>query len=200
MVSGARNEADVAVDFLIDRHNGRKNTVSEKENENSSQPGSSRRRFLSKIWLALGGLALLELIGVVFAYLRPRKPRARTGDFGSRIVAGAVDGFEPNSVTAFPRGHFYLVRLDDGGFLALSRKCTHLGCTVPWNADEKKFICPCHSSAFDIKGDVIRPPAPRALDRFAVNIENRMVRVDTAKAFKRTGFRIEQVTYPKKRE
>jgi cytochrome b6-f complex iron-sulfur subunit len=172
--------------------------MSEKEDKNSSQPAPSRRRFLSKIWIALGGLAFFEMLGVVFAYLRPRKLPARSGDFGSRIVAGAVDGFEPNSVTAFPRGHFYLVRLDDGGFLALSRKCTHLGCTVPWNADEKKFICPCHSSAFDVRGDVIRPPAPRALDRFAVNIENGRVRVDTAKAYKRTGFHIEQVTYPKK--
>jgi cytochrome b6-f complex iron-sulfur subunit len=172
--------------------------VSEKKIEESMKPENPRRRFFTRIWLTLGALALFEMIGVIVAYLYPRKPRAKTGGFGSRIVAGAVDGFEPNSVTAFPRGHFYLVRLDDGGFLALSRKCTHLGCTVPWNADEKKFICPCHSSAFDIRGDVIRPPAPRALNRFAVNIENRMVSVDTAKAYKRTGFRLEQVTYPKK--
>ena len=27
--------------------------------------------------------------------------------------------FEPGSVTAFPRGKFYLVKLEDGGFLAL---------------------------------------------------------------------------------
>ena len=31
------------------------------------------------------------------------------------------------------------------------------------SAAEQRFICPCHSSAFDIRGDVVNPPAPRAL-------------------------------------
>ena len=90
----------------------------------------------------------------------------------------------PHSVTAFVRGRFYLARLADGGFLALSRKCTHLGCTVPWVATENKFVCPCHASAFDITGNVISPPAPRALDIYAVMIENDIVKVDTSRADK----------------
>ena len=61
------------------------------------------------------------------------------------------------------------MRLDDGGLLALSCKCTHLGCTVPWVEKEKKFLCPCHASAFDITGNVINSPAARALDTFPVS-------------------------------
>ena len=53
--------------------------------------------------------------------------------------------------------------LDDGGFLALHRKCTHLGCTVPWNRAENRFVCPCHASAFDLAGDVVSAPASRAV-------------------------------------
>jgi cytochrome b6-f complex iron-sulfur subunit len=113
------------------------------------------------------------------------------------ITAGLVDNFEPGSVSAFVAGKFYLARLEDGGFLAMSRRCTHLSCTVPWVAAEKKFICPCHSSAFDIRGEVTSPPAPRALDLYPVEIRNNVIRVDTGKPGKRSVFAPEQVTYPK---
>ena len=79
----------------------------------------------------------------------------------------------------------------------MSRQCTHLGCTVPWDDEQKKFICPCHASAFDITGDVLSAPATRALDLFTVDIENNMVRVDTGKRIKRSQFRPEQVVYAK---
>jgi len=39
-------------------------------------------------------------------------------------------------------------------------------------------------------------PAPRALDIYAVNIENDIVKVVTANPIKRSEFRKEQVTYP----
>jgi cytochrome b6-f complex iron-sulfur subunit len=99
-------------------------------------------------------------------------------------------------VTAFIRGRFYLSRLKDGGFLALSRKCTHLGCTVAWESEKKIFLCPCHASAFDMTGEVISPPAPRALDLYPVVIENDMVMVDTGNRIKRRGFKISQVVRP----
>lgn len=38
--------------------------------------------------------------------------------------------------------------------------CTHLGCVVPWNAAENKFICPCHGSQYNEQGRVVRGPAP----------------------------------------
>ncbi|CAI9090368.1 OLC1v1025131C2 [Oldenlandia corymbosa var. corymbosa] len=38
--------------------------------------------------------------------------------------------------------------------------CTHLGCVVPWNAAENKFICPCHGSQYNNQGRVVRGPAP----------------------------------------
>ena len=122
---------------------------------------SSRRGFLWKLWLALGGVALLEYIGLLTDFLWPRKPAGAAEE--SIVVAGPVDQFEAGSVTAFPQGKFYLARLENGGFLALSRECTHLGCTVPWIADEHRFVCPCHSSAYDERGVVLSPPAPRPL-------------------------------------
>uniref|UniRef100_A0A453BBC1 Cytochrome b6-f complex iron-sulfur subunit, chloroplastic n=2 Tax=Aegilops tauschii subsp. strangulata TaxID=200361 RepID=A0A453BBC1_AEGTS len=41
--------------------------------------------------------------------------------------------------------------------------CTHLGCVVPWNAAENKFLCPCHGSQYNNQGKVVRGPAPLSL-------------------------------------
>lgn len=168
-----------------------KNAVNQKQN--------SRRSFLNKLWYALGIIALAELIAVAFAYLRPIKSKSHVENSDTIISAGDVNTFALNSVTAFVRGRFYLTRLADGGFMALSRKCTHLGCTIPWVAKENKFMCPCHASTFDITGNVISPPAPRALDYYAVTIENDVVNVDTRQPMKRSEFKAEQVVYAKKK-
>jgi len=170
-----------------------------KAQKKKSETEQSRRSFLNILWVALGGVALAEFVAVAFAFLRPRKAKVRTESAVSIVTAGAVDSFAPRSVTAFVRGKFYLARLEDGGFLALSRVCTHLGCTVPWVEKEMKFTCPCHGSVFDITGGVINPPAPRALDVYPVTIENNMIKVDTLRAIKRSTFNVDQVTYPKKK-
>jgi len=159
---------------------------------------SSRRSFLNKLWIVLGVLALVELVALVIAFFHPRKEREKAGDSEGILETGSVDKFALNSVTAFVRGKFYLARLEDGGFLALSRKCTHLGCTVPWSSKEMKFVCPCHASVYDIRGEVVSAPAPRPLDLHHVFIENNIVKVDTNKVIKRGVFRAEQVVYPKK--
>ena len=153
-----------------------------------------RRSVLSRIAALLGGLAVLEAGWIGATFLGTRRSRASLQEGPGIQVAGLVERFEPGSVTAFRDGHFYLVRLDDGGFLALHRKCTHLGCTVPWVADEQKFICPCHASAFDMRGDMLSAPAVRALDLFAVRIENGIVKVDTNKLIRRAAFESHQIT------
>jgi Rieske Fe-S protein len=61
-----------------------------------------------------------------------------------------------------------------------------------------KFICPCHSSTFDIHGDVIEAPAPRPLDLFRLTIENKVIKVHTGERIKRSEFQTGQVVYPKK--
>ena len=159
----------------------------------SPEPESSRRGFLGRVWLLLGGVALAEAVWIVGDFFRPRRRQAVDDDASSVIVAGPVERFEPGSVTAFPEGRFYLARLADGGFLALHRECTHLGCTVPWVAAEDRFICPCHASSFDISGDVLSPPAPRPLDVFPVRIENDIVKVDVSRPIKRQSFMASQV-------
>ena len=153
---------------------------------------TTRRSFLGRLWLTIAGLALLEYVIIAADFLRPHRREAQ--DRGAIIIAGPIERFEPGSVTAFPQGKFYLARLQDGGFLALSRRCTHLGCTVPWDSGENLFVCPCHASTFAITGEVLGPPAPRPLDIHPVRIENGIVKINTGERIKRAAYEAAQVT------
>jgi len=152
----------------------------------------SRRNFLKMGVGTLSALALLEVGGASLLFMQPR---SLEGEFGGLVQAGPVDTFLPGSVVEFPAGRFFLVRSQEGGFLAVYRRCTHLGCSVNWQADQNRFFCPCHASSFDVHGDVENPPAPRALDTFPVQITDGQVSVDTGRIQSRDTFTPEQLAY-----
>lgn len=152
----------------------------------------TRRNFLGLAWGAAGALALAGAGGVALSFFAPRNVE---GEFGGIFVAGNVADFPPGSVTPFPAGRFYLVRQLDGGFLALYRKCTHLGCAVPWDQAQGQFVCPCHGSAFETSGQVLNAPAPRPLDRFPVAIDNGVITVDTSAPIQRDWTTNEDTVY-----
>lgn len=57
-------------------------------------------------------------------------------------------------------GHRYGAYRDAADQLHLvDAACTHLGCTIKWNNDEKTWDCPCHGSRFSYKGQVLNGPA-----------------------------------------
>lgn len=165
--------------------------------EHEQKSDITRRSFLNRLWAFLGVIAVAEAAIIATRFFKPRKPVNTAEALDPIITAGAIDNFEPGTVSAFVRGKFYLARLEDGGFLAMSRSCTHLNCTVPWVAKENRFVCPCHSSEFDITGEVINPPAPRALDLYALSIENGVIKVDTSKPVKRSAYDPGQALYVK---
>jgi cytochrome b6-f complex iron-sulfur subunit len=153
-----------------------------------------RRDFFNQSWKGLGVLAAVEITGMFTAYLFSGKPK--NSDHPKQLLeAGPATSFAPGSVSAFMGGRFYLARQLDGGFIALSLRCTHLGCSIAWEEKQNRFVCPCHSSAFSINGEVLNPPASRALDYYPVLIENGVVRVDIGTLKERTRFTKDQLQY-----
>ena len=143
----------------------------------------SRRDFLNIVWGAAGAIAVTEL---GLTGLRFLSPRTVEGQFGGEFNLGSPDQYPPGSVTPVEAGRFYLVRLEDGGLLAIYRRCTHLGCAVPYDQATGQFVCPCHGSAFTADGDVLNAPAPRPLDLFSLSInQDGEILVDTGKAIER---------------
>jgi cytochrome b6-f complex iron-sulfur subunit len=65
--------------------------------------------------------------------------------------------------------------------MALYQRCVHLGCRVPWCATAQWWECPCHGSKYNQAGEWKEGPAPRGLDRFAIEVSGSQIVVDTSK-------------------
>ncbi len=86
-------------------------------------------------------------------------------------VRGLTAGFmaPPRAmVEQLPKGHGGIVEVENkkvgvykdekGTSHIVQARCTHLGCQLEWNPDEKSWDCPCHGSRFDYMGHVIDNP------------------------------------------
>ncbi|MEX2101269.1 MAG: Rieske 2Fe-2S domain-containing protein [Actinomycetota bacterium] len=67
------------------------------------------------------------------------------------------------------------------GVMPLYQRCVHLGCRVPFCQTSQWFECPCHGSKYNEAGEYKLGPAPRGMDRFAIEIDGSgNVLVDTS--------------------
>lgn len=165
--------------------------------------GITRRQFLSRAWWVAAGLLAVETTGGLVASLWPRLKAA--GGFGTKLSIASVEearAMPVGTVTYFLEHRFYLSRVESG-FIAIYRKCTHVGCVVPWRPDDPsedglaekgRFNCPCHGGIFDRYGIVHAGPPPRPLDLFPITIERGELVVDTGTTIQRSGFDESQAT------
>jgi Rieske Fe-S protein len=88
------------------------------------------------------------------------------------VSAGTLNALSPNSGLLFKFGNRpgIVVRTADGEVRAFSAICTHLDCTVQFKADASQLWCACHNGWYDLTGNVVSGPPPRALERFVVNL------------------------------
>jgi menaquinol-cytochrome c reductase iron-sulfur subunit len=72
-----------------------------------------------------------------------------------------------------PIGSVWLVRQPPGAkpeVVAFTSECPHLGCAVNLTADGKSFLCPCHTSVFDLAGKRLNDVPPRGMDALEVDL------------------------------
>ena len=118
---------------------------------NKAHSQGKRRRFL----FFCASLAALYPLFRFLGYSIPRKPR---------II---------EIPSPLPAGGFYLgsdyILFDNGDTTwALSRRCTHLGCTINYREKDGLLECPCHQSRFSPEGKVLHGPAEKQLARYKV--------------------------------
>ena len=71
----------------------------------------------------------------------------------------------------------YVSRAADGQLQVLSAICPHMGCSVGWQANQQRFVCPCHGGQFGPDGQRIAGPPPRGLDNLRTQISDGKLQV-----------------------
>jgi len=147
-----------------------------------------RRRFLSRISLALSAIAAI-IVGVPVVGFILGPLIAPEADVWRTV--GAVDSFERGQtvkvsfldpspmvwagVTAMTAA--WLRRLESGEFVAFAVNCSHLGCPVRWLQKAGLFMCPCHGGVYYADGSVAAGPPPRGLFKYPVRVRNDQVEI-----------------------
>jgi len=111
---------------------------------------TSRRDFLRNGWKVGGALLIGAAAYTGYEALRP----LGTGAGGAKLTLGPVSSYPANSSTPVPSGRLYITNANDYIF-ALSEKCPHLGCHVPYCQSSGRFECPCHGSIYDLAGEYV---------------------------------------------
>jgi menaquinol-cytochrome c reductase iron-sulfur subunit len=151
----------------------------------------SRRKFLARLSLALGGVgALIVTVPVAGFILAPFFKHTREV---WRSV-GKVESFKIGETTAVKyedasplswagvtaHSAAWLRRVDADTFIAFSINCTHLGCPVRWLAEANLFMCPCHGGVYYQDGTVAAGPPPSPLPRYPVRVQDGEVQILTS--------------------
>lgn len=71
-----------------------------------------------------------------------------------------------------------IAQFNQGMFAAFDAICTHMNCTVSYNALNLVLDCPCHGSTYDVMdGSVLGGPAPLPLTKLTVSSDGMTVTV-----------------------
>jgi cytochrome b6-f complex iron-sulfur subunit len=134
-----------------------------------------RRRALLRFgFLGALGLAATETFALITPFIRVNRILGLGAPVAVGTKAQVLELFEATNdrPILFREGRFFLLH-PPGGIIAAYRKCTHLGCAVPWSDAEDRFHCPCHGSEYDKRTAVVlKNPAPKPLQLFHIT-ENR---------------------------
>lgn len=146
------------------------------------QKSTSRRRFhLGAIYTLMGTIG--AALGIPAAgYLLVPGPSKKKDDWVevtdlSRIVDGRPEEivFRRNRRDGWKmlseKTSAWISKKKDGEVIAFAPSCTHLGCAFHYDEKQKNYLCPCHTSTFDLEGRPLEGPAPRPLDRYETRVE-----------------------------
>ncbi|OGD19006.1 MAG: hypothetical protein A2Y70_03485 [Candidatus Aminicenantes bacterium RBG_13_64_14] len=129
-----------------------------------------RRNFVD---IFLGGSLLATIAAFLYPVVRYVLPsRSAGGGVQNSVTAAKAGELPPNTAKVFKFGSApgVLVNTAEGKLVALSGTCTHLTCTVRFDAETETLFCPCHNGRFDLGGNVLSGPPPRPLETYAVEV------------------------------
>ena len=74
-------------------------------------------------------------------------------------------------------GNIIIIRSGDTQYIALSKLCTHEGCTVTYTHANTTVPCGCHGSTFNTSGTVTNGPATSNLKKYVTVVEGTNLKI-----------------------
>ena len=131
-----------------------------------------RRSFLKGALAVLGATSLASFAYPLFKYLAPSASaeRSKTLIIPKRdIPLGDSKEIVYNGVPAV------ILNRPGKGLIAVSRVCTHLGCLVQYDKENKRLLCPCHAGVYDLEGNIVSGPPPKPLPKLPLRVEGETI-------------------------
>ena len=97
----------------------------------------------------------------------PEDPNEPNNDFTIDLTSSTYEDLGTVGGYVY-EGDIMIFRTGDNTYLALSKVCTHEGCTVAYSHSNGDVLCPCHSSRFSTSGTVLNGPAATNLKKYNV--------------------------------
>ena len=131
----------------------------------ASASKTTRRHFVD---LVLSVSALGWIASIAYPVIRYLKPLPQTGPTGpTRLTREEAAKLEEKKFVIVPVSGQRVIIFQSGDQLyAFSAKCTHEGCTVTFQPEQKVVWCPCHDGRFDLNGRVLSGPPPQPLVKY----------------------------------
>ncbi|MBS1700196.1 MAG: Rieske (2Fe-2S) protein [Armatimonadetes bacterium] len=154
--------------------------MNEENNQPHSEPldeeneGFTRRGFVK---VAIGGVCAAYGVAVgypIYRYLNSPVEKAEAAAAVKEVNLKDADKLPKGTALVFKFGTHpsLLIHHDDDTWVALDAVCTHLGCTVQYNPQQKQIVCACHGGVYDAKtGENISGPPPKPLTKYVVNVQ-----------------------------
>lgn len=130
--------------------------------------GMERRRFLKAVIAGLGTAGAAALVWPAVRLMSPLGARTTVEPISVPRKDIPPGGTREVTVQGTP---VIVIDRESEGFIALSKVCTHLGCLVEYQPQQKILLCPCHAGKFDLSGNVISGPPPSPLKKFPLTVQ-----------------------------
>lgn len=142
--------SNVAANIIVDKIIGKENSYQEVFASTRLEPVKNYKEMGNMIKESVSGLITEKI----------KLPNEKLEDIGK----------EEGGVIELDGKKLGVYRSKNNKVYVVKPVCTHLGCELSWNSEEKTWDCPCHGSRFSYDGKSLYTPSIQDLQGFEVDL------------------------------
>lgn len=135
----------------------------------------TRRAFVQAGVGAFGACYAGVIAYPIYRYLNTPAQRAADEPLANEIPLVGADTLKRGTAMMFRFRNrpAVLIHQKDDSWAAFDAVCTHLGCTVKYEADKDRIYCACHGGVYNENtGEVEAGPPPKGLTQYSVEVKD----------------------------